>query len=717
MSTAGRGSPVRRLAALVVAVGFVLVGPAFAASAASSASPVVSSTTSAAVVPSATTSATSAAPAPAATVVTAIKACAPPPAPNRPTAGLPGKLAPGHAETSPGDPFTDPDVALSDVYGYSYRWVNYDNGCVPGSAWGPGFVTGVGNLLLAGAASTNALVHSTLGFVVDPTWLAPLDRTITEATQTVRDGVWTPWITIALVLVAGTVLVAAARAEFSNAVTSAGWALLVLVAATYVMSYPISSARAVDGLIQETVTASARATSTTDDADGASGALTQQMDSINRNSLYSAWLEGTLGSSDSAVAREHGPDLFRASHMTWWEAQTLDEDPEAGQAIVEEKKNLWAATAAEVESADPLAYQQLTGNQGRWDAAATVTLMTAITMPFLLVAGVFVVVAYTVTRLFIPLAPALGVFGMLELARGWVIGVVGQFGRFLIMGPLYWIAALVNLALISSVFRSDLPFGLQAVLALALPLILFKLLRPKSTVPGAGFLRRMGRLAVSTTATKRAVTAGVDDAVVGDAPPVARNDGPVAHSPRAGGEVATERPALPAGPAYSGAGTAVSTRGTFAGRPEVDLDTGAGPPRRPRQDVAFVTSGGVAARRAGPAAVVGDGDPEGRTIVVEGGVVAARPHPAHPADEAERLRHQGGGTRAAERAPVGGADVPDDADLAAPATPRVLRPDERVPVGVTEANVRDVDGEEVFVLWRPQGGRTAARVDALGDDR
>ena len=60
-----------------------------------------------------------------------------------------------------------------------------------------------------------------------------------------------------------------------------------------------------------------------------------------------------------------------------------------------------------------------------------------------------------------------------------------------------------------------------------------------------------------------------------------------------------------------------------------------------------------------------------------------------------------------------------DEDLAAPATPRVLRPEERVPGGITEANVRDVDGEEVFVLWSPAGARTASLADAetVGADR
>lgn len=673
----------RRLSEVVLVLGALVVGPAVASSA--------------------TTSSTSTSARPA---VLSFKACAPPPAPNRPTAGLPGKLSPAPPATDPGDPFTDTDVAISDVYGYSYRWVNYDTGCVPGSNWGPGFVTGVGNLMLAGAASTNALVHTTLSFVVEPTWLQPLDRTLTEATEAVRSGVWTPWITVALVLVAGTVLIAAARAEISNAVTSAGWALLVLVATSYVMSYPVSSAQAVDGLIQETVTASARATST-GDGDDAATLLTLQMDTINRNSLYSAWLEGTLGSSDSAVARDYGPDLFRASHMTWWEAETLDDDPVAGQAIIEEKKTLWSAAAAKVETADPLAYQQLTGNQGRWDAAATVAIMAAITMPFLLVAGVFVVIAYAVTRLFIPLAPALGVFGMLELARGWVIGVVGQLGRLLILGPLYWIGALLNLALMSSVFRSDLPFGIRTVIALALPLILFRLLRPKRGMPGGRLLRRVGRLAVDAAATKGAVKAGIDEAVQPEDQPSSRSAGPVAHSLRSSAGTPPANLALSAGSGRT-AGTTVAARQSFAvpGQRARDNDL-----RQPGNDIEFVTGGGVTARRGRTNTTV-DGLPD-RATPRDERELGWREHPALTTRDGADHLHGGPGTRPATTGrPHAATDA--DSDLTAPASSGVMRSDDPIPAGITEANVREVDGQEVFVLWRPDRTDSAELIDADG---
>ncbi|WP_258724404.1 hypothetical protein [Cellulomonas sp. NS3] len=673
----------RQIGALVLALVILLGGPAMAAAAAPS-------------------------PVAAGPSVSAIKACAPAPAPNRPSAGLPGKLTPPHPETSPGDPFSDPDIAISDVYGYSYRWVNYDNGCVPGASWGPGFVTGIGNLLLAGASATNALVHSTLGFVVEPTWLEPLDQTITQATEAVRTGVWAPWITVALVLVAATVLAAAARAEVSNAVTSAGWALLVLVATTYVMSYPLSSARAVDGLIQQTVTASAEATSS-ENVDDAADALTRQMDTINRNSLYSAWLEGTLGSSDSTVAREHGPDLFRASHLTWWEAETLDADPTAGQALIEGKKTLWSETAAKVESSDPLAYRQLTGNQGRWDATATITIMTAITMPFLLVAGVFVVIAYSVTRLFIPLAPALGVFGMLELCRGWVIGVVGQLGRFLIMGPLYWIGALLNLALISAVFRSDVPFALQAVIALALPLMLFKLLRPKASVPGSKLARRLGRLAVRTAATKGAVKAGVDDAITPERRVEPNGAGPVAHGSSTGddgGSVRQPAPTSASAPALIGAG--VGSRAVLGSRPELvewaeESQSG--------RDVEFAMGGGAAARRAGTATVAAG--PRVRAIELER-AESWREHPAiAPGDGSDRLPRQV--TRNdRSSAPTHAASAADEENLAAPAAARVMGSEEHVPAEIAEANVREENGEQVFELWRPDPART--HPDADSDD-
>lgn len=257
------------------------------------------------------------------------KACAPAPEPASPKAGLQGMLHPRPATASDADPFRDPGVRISDVYGYEYAWVDYDNGCVPGTDALPRLQTGVGNFLMSASVST--FTHSLLGLVMTPDFMAPLDDTLANATDAIKGGFWDPWITVILLLVAAGVLIAAMRSETSSAVTTVGWALLVLVAATYVMNYPVASARAVDGLVQTTVAASAEGLGLSDGAEpgpanDAQSAVDSMFDILNRDTFYSAWLQGALGSSDSATAQEHGPDLFRASHLTWSEAETLNND-------------------------------------------------------------------------------------------------------------------------------------------------------------------------------------------------------------------------------------------------------------------------------------------------------------------------------------------------------------------------------------------------------
>ncbi len=464
----------------------------------------------------------------------AAKACASAPEPASPLAGLPGKLYGKPATASDADPFTNQDVKLADVYGYSYRWANYDNGCVPGSDVLPNAQTGIANFLLSSSASVSAFTHNLFSLVVTPDFLAPLDDVLTSATSAVKGGFWDPWVTAILILVTVGVLITAMRADVSSTVTTVGWALLVLVGATYVMSYPVSSARAVDELVQQTITTSARGVGVANETYGppapgnkgkespneAQAALDDMFDTINRDLFYDAWLEGTLGSNDSAVAREHGPNLFRASHLTWSEAETVKNDPDAGQAIVDAKKDLWVKTAAAVEREDSGAYQQLTGNNGRWDAAGTVVLRVAVMMPFLAVAAVFIIVAYVATRVFVPLAPAFGVLGLLYVTQDWVIGVLKQVGRFIILGPAFFVAALANLLLATAVLDSDLAFGLKLVIVAAVPFILFKLLRPGRAVPGSRAARRVARSGMGTLlnalVTRQALRGGVEDSKKGD---------------------------------------------------------------------------------------------------------------------------------------------------------------------------------------------------------
>ncbi len=673
----------RVLAALLVALGLTLAGPALGASAAPAQA--------------------------AAGVVLPMKNCAPPPEPARPTSGLPGKLAVRPTVAPTADPFTDPHVAISDVYGYSYKWVDYDEGCLPGTNR---VTTDLGNVALAGAAATNAVTQSMLNNVVDPTWLKPLDQPLTQATEAVKNGFYGPWFTVILLLVAAMILVAAARADVSGAVTSAGWALIVLVGTTFLMSYPVTSAQAIDGLIGETVTASARAAGTAltpttatpatpatpaaTPASDASRALTAQIDVINRNSLYASWLEGTLGSSTSKLAIKYGPALFRASHLTWSEADTVENDPTAGKTIIETKQASWVDTAAKVEQEDAQAYQQLTGNKGRFDAATSVTIQTLVTMPFLLIAGVFVVFAYGATRVFIPLVPALGVFGMLEVARGWVLATVGQFARILFMGPLFWLGALVNLALVSSVLRSDVPYALKLILALMMPIVLFKLLLPKKSAPGMGALGRLARAGAGYMLTRGAVADGVADSSRPKEAPVADTPAPLAPAP-------ATSPAYMA-PASAATRPALGTRqpllgiGGGTGRSGADLVHGFRDVTSPRSTPQ--TFGPGSGRRA----LTTTRRPELEAVPAPVHQ-DLRPHPAVTSDD-------DGGYRPAPAIDADRRPTPQTDDLTAPA--RIMRQGESIPQSVFEANISIIEGESVFTVWRPHGASTRQMATAAG---
>ncbi|MEV8026833.1 hypothetical protein [Cellulosimicrobium funkei] len=687
----------RRLVVLLLAVGLLVAGPALAASAA---------------------------PQPAAGPV-AMKACAPAPEPASPFAGLPGKLYGKPATASDGDPFTDPGVKIADVYGYDYAWVDYDNGCIPGSDVLPKAQTGIANFLTAGAASVSAFTHSLFSLVVRPDFMSPLDGVLTDATDAIKGGFWDPWATVILILVAAGVLLAAARSEVSTAVTTVGWALLVLVGATFIMSYPVASAQAVDSLVQTTVAASARGIGVDDGgsrtgANSAQSGIDSMFDTINRDTYYSAWLEGTLGSADSAVAREYGPDLFHASHLTWSEAETVRDDPDAGRAIVDAKKALWVKTAAAVEGADSGAYAHLTGEKGRWDATAMVVVRVGLMMPFLVVAAIFIVIAYVATRVFVPLAPGLAVVGLLYSAQGWVIRVLKQVGRFIILGPVFFVAALANLLLDTAVLDSDLAFPLQLVIVAAIPFVLFKLLRPGHAMPGSRSLGRMARAGLGTfvnsLATRKAVASGVNNAKKkngeddGEGVDLRRDPAPYSYYYPKNGPVATgdtraltagdARPReLPAGRPHE-LGPAPSAASARRGNESPIVQSGGHEyPQRTRRELTAIGAGPEAARAAARTGGTFVAGPDGDVAAPTGPTASGPERPL------------------AHRAPEFGnhpAILPEktDVDLSAPADKNVVPvevvKDRASPASLVEATTTyDADGNAVFQIWRPPAARAA----------
>lgn len=668
------------------------------------------------------------------------KACADAPEPASPLAGLAGKFYGKPSTASDADPFTKSDVKIADVYGYSYRWVNFDNGCIPGSDALPAAQTAMGNFLMAGSAAVGAFTHGLFSLAVTPDFMAPLDDVLTTATAAIKGGFWDPWVTAILILVVAGILLAASRADAPHAVTTIRWALLVLVGATYVMSYPVASARAVDELVQTTIATSARGVGVANAAYGppvpdnegresaneAQGALDDMFDTINRDLFYDAWLNGTLGASDTAIAHRYGPALFKASHLTWSEAETVRADPDASREIIEAKKDLWVQTAAAVEREDSAAYQQLTGNQGRWDAAGTVALRVALMLPFLAVAAVFIVVAYVATRVFVPLAPAFGVLGLLYVAQDWVVAVLKQVGRFVILGPAFFVAALANLLLATAVLDSDLAFGLKLVIVAGIPFVLFKLLRPGRAIPGSRAARRMARggmgALVTALAAKNGAHAGAQavrknqDVDEGESINLRRDPAPYRYAypknaPVAMGELergsdgrglppgqlASRRLGLP-GATTTSRGQHVNTRDNGS-RPAATGTRWHELPRRTRRELA--AAGGVPSTATG-SLPGGNGPRPGRDGRLSHTAQAFENYRRSRVPDVERPRET---PTTRNHPPVRPEE--HDADLSRPVSKdvphgEVIGHESELPRDVFEATTSyDDDGNPVFEIWRP----------------
>ena len=215
----------------------------------------------------------------------------------------------------------------------------------------------------------------------------------------------------------------------------------------------------------------------------AKAGLDHEWDVMVRSTLYRSWLQGAFGNADSKTATTYGPDLFKATHFSWAEYDTYTADPNGqGKAIVDAKANQFRTIADKVQATDPVAYQSFTGNN-YWDRMGIGVLSlieTIVVAWFLLVAAAIILLSYLLARVVIPIAPAAGVFFLIEPLRNFALGWLRKVAGLLIMGPLFFLAALVVGRFNSAIMGSDLNPMLKLVFVGAVAVLAWKLLRPTS---------------------------------------------------------------------------------------------------------------------------------------------------------------------------------------------------------------------------------------------
>lgn len=369
------------------------------------------------------------------------------------------------------DPFTDKDVSLESVYGTTPQWWTLKNGCTGQFIASAG--TAIGNILLELSGVVPNWTHALLTSVVAPdSWLRALTDPVVDATSAVTEAVWAPWLSVVLLLVAVVVLWRARAGAFAGSVHAGAWALGVLFVVSFLIQYPAEAVRGVDWGVRTVTTTFITAFDT--DAptpkqgqDPAVVAVSGQMDDIVRSTMYEAWLSGALGDAHSETATTYGPDLFKATHMSWAEAETYQQDPAGkGAAMVEAKQARFTQIAEEIERTDPVAYEHLRGEH--WDKRITTALVNAVAVVvvcgYLLVAGLVILLSYALIRLVVPFAPAAGVLFMIDATRDMAVSSLKRVIGPLVMGPVYFLVALILLRMDTSIMATEIPWPLQIMI-------------------------------------------------------------------------------------------------------------------------------------------------------------------------------------------------------------------------------------------------------------
>lgn len=415
------------------------------------------------------------------------------------------QVAGGDTSSRAADPFTDKGVSLESVYGTTPQWFTYDNGCTGRVMAGAG--TSLGNIALELEGALPNWVEALLSAVVDPSsWSSALDQPVARATAAVADGVWGPWLGIALILVAILVMLRSREGRLGGAITAAAWALGVLVIVSWLVQYPVESVRMVDsGVRRAVVDIVGSFDNGQQPGPGGGGgssaasaklAIDHQMDNIVRDTMYRTWLTGVFGDPDSSTARQYGPRLFRDTHFSWTEYDTYKADPSgAGAKIVEDKQNDFKLVAAKVKDSDPVAYSYFTGSHWSQRLSLVVVngLVLVVVCGFLLMSGLAILLAFALVRILVPFAPVAGIVYMLESTRELALGMLKKVVGPLVMGPVYLVVGLVLLRFDATLLTSSLWLVVKIALIFVTTWVAWRLTRPAAyglRVPGLATVRR-----------------------------------------------------------------------------------------------------------------------------------------------------------------------------------------------------------------------------------
>nr|WP_245563595.1 MFS transporter [Longispora albida] len=419
--------------------------------------------------------------------------CLKAPTPSAPDSGMAGWFA-SRPESS-----RKPGVTgMYSKYGYAgYDFTTYDIDCVqttmhPSYKFENTIANGEFMLATGIVGAANALRERAWQPKELWGWADPL---VEKATKAVYTKVFTVFGALTLAVVGLYLLWRSRQSDMSATMTTAGWALFVLVIVTALATWPTKAA----GLADATLTGGLSA------VHGAVGPSVKDIppekcpqpnpaackdnrppavragDSAVDTLLYKNWLRGTLGSADSVTAQKYGMALYDAKSFSWDEAELMRKEPVQRQIIITKKADEWQRVAEQIKSEDPEAYEYLQGMRGTDRiGAGFIAILASLAYAFFdITASVLVLLGFVLFRWAVIAAPVIGTLALLRPAsagfRRLMNAVVAAVFNILIFGTG---AAIYLFAVDQIMGTAALPGWLQVVLIWLCGVVGWMLLRP-----------------------------------------------------------------------------------------------------------------------------------------------------------------------------------------------------------------------------------------------
>ena len=358
--------------------------------------------------------------------------CLKAPTPSTPDSGLAGWFAERPASsTKPGPQGVYSKYGYA---GYSYTTFDLDGGCAstltePESKFETTVANGEFMVATAVIGASNALRERAWNPEALWGWADPL---VDEATKAVYEKVFSVFGVITLAIVGLYLIWRSQQADMGAATTTAGWAILIMVAVTAIAAWPVRSANIADqtlittlGVVHDAVGPRPETGNTTSCKLGDPEACednrppaVRASDTSTETMLYRNWLRGLLGSADSPTAQKYGRALYDARSLSWRDAERIRQNPDTRPAALTAKSDQWKRVSEQIKTEDPEAYEYLQGTNGmdRIGAGFIAVLAAVMFAMFDLTASLLVLLGFLIFRWAVIAAPILGTVGLLRPA-------------------------------------------------------------------------------------------------------------------------------------------------------------------------------------------------------------------------------------------------------------------------------------------------------------